>query len=88
LPRISGVVPDAATTHLCHSFLTFDAPSRESEAKAKCSELFLLLLELCEFAVTLPKLNMMISQKTNRASIKSLSTKILIKPETRAQSFH
>jgi hypothetical protein len=69
------------------AFLTFDAPSRESEAKAKCSELFLLLLELCDFAVTQPKLNIMISQRANRASVQSLSTKFLFKRETKAQSF-
>src|ERR1700756_3239089 len=47
LPHVSGIVPDAVTTHFCHSFLAFDFPSRESEAKARCSLLFLLLLELC-----------------------------------------
>jgi len=32
LPHISGIVPDAATTHLCHSFLT--APARISVSRA------------------------------------------------------
>jgi hypothetical protein len=35
LPHISGIVPDAATTHLCHSFLTALARIRVSRAMAE-----------------------------------------------------
>jgi hypothetical protein len=33
LPHISGIVPDAATTDRCHSFLASTSLSRESKSE-------------------------------------------------------
>jgi hypothetical protein len=87
LPHISGIIPDAATTHLCHSFLTFDAPSRGERSKSEMSRVIFALARTLRFAVTLPKLNIMISQKANRRLSNHFPPKFLFKPETRAQSF-